>query len=951
MNTIAVSALNGVDKHANLNSFRSNSAIGAAPTIAPPPSQPKASNMSKTLPIVSSAVALASLGVAAYSIVKNPRNMKNIERRLETISADISENRNAQRTLTTAINDVKTSITTVKTEAERGVTELRGHIDGQVSAVRDEINGVRGQVKEGINSVRDEMGEVRGIASRVSTHFQFPVKNVEINGERYNLATVMHGYGKEEAALSKQLQTESARRILGAVKPIELPENAMIRVPTAEFTGFAKTGGLAIVPKEVVANFGAVINNKQKVELIVDTPMYLGQVENSKFFELIRRADGKFDYVSKQGGKEQVMTTVTKIDEMEVPIHRYSEVVKEKVGVYITDEMRAPVDYADTILQFDDETAKIIRDKMAAGEKYETSLIVFTPPKNPGEAPKAEAKFRTVFYKNDKFKMDGPVQEGKIKNIYNDQATQSGETERFTYFGKFFYEHLVGNHESSTKKLKADWIIGNDWHTGPLTAMVRLLTPAKKAMGEIEPAMADKLQNTPITTLMHNFKLQGSVYHSQPTLMNVMFGEHAAKIAENAYMPKGADLPGHLMNGMFSGNAVNPQTMAMAYADDIVWVSRGNAREATTIMEKGGTNYPLASMRARTWQYSDPKKLDEIAMANGIHPEEISKFPTGKGITNGCDRVNNVLSTARARKLEETLGLKSGSLMSDEQAVLDPFKAHQHNKAVILKERVIPDIELARTTNGAQNPMKIKDFEHTDLTGVDENTVVYGMAGRIVDQKGIDNWVAGIRERYARGHYDKKNPPVYYLQGIGDEVYINDFMATKAWVRTFDPKAADRMVCAGLFSEPGRYDACKLFSDFSNMSSWDEPCGLVHKEIGYMSGAISIDNIVGGLTDGLKPFVRGGSAEQNMGANAIFVKFMDKDTHAIGEALEHNGKAWADAFETAEEWFADKASFAKGIESSYKSRHDWLRGKIQEYIELGKRHGVIKDSVDSSYTL
>ena len=118
-----------------------------------------------------------------------------------------------------------------------------------------------------------------------------------------------------------------------------------------------------------------------------------------------------------------------------------------------------------------------------------------------------------------------------------------------------------------------------------------------------------------------------------------------------------------------------------------------------------------------------------------------------------------------------------------------------------------------------------------------------------------------------------------------------------------------------------------------------------------MSGAISIDNLVGGLADGLKGYVRGGSAEQNKGANAIFVKFMDKDTHNIKDALEHNGKAWADAFETAEEWFHNKDSFAQGIESSYKSRHDWLRGKVQEYVEIGKRHGVIADSVDSKYTL
>lgn len=943
MNTLAVSSLGGVDKHTNLNSFRSATNIpkqNGTQTAPPMPTTKDTHGYSKTLPIVSSAVALASLGVATFAVLRNPKNMKNIERKLETISTDLTENKKTQEALSTVVNDIKTSVNGVKNDTERRIGELRGHIDGQINDVKGQVGQFRGQIDE-----------VRGIASQATNAFKFPTKSVEINGEHYTLATVMHGYGKEEGNLTKQLQTESARRILGAVNPAELPEDAMIRIPTAEFTGFAKTGGLAIVPRELAANLGAVINNKQKAEIIVDTPMYLGQVENTKFFNLIRRADGKYDYISKQNGKEQVMATVTKIDEMEVPIHTYSDVVKEKVGVYLTDEMRAPVDYADTIEQFDKETAKLIKESLESGKKYETPLVIFTPAAKAGESPKAEVKFKTVLYKNDKFRMDGPVQDGKIKNIYNDQATQAGETERFTYFGKFFYENLVSNHESSSKKLKADWVIGNDWHTGPISAMMRLLTPAKKAMGEIDPATADKLQNTPVTTLMHNFKLQGSVDHSQAKLLNIMYGEHAAKIAENAYMPKDAGLPGHLMNGMFSGRSFNPQTMAMTYADDIVFVSRGNFAEASGISEKGGTNFALASMRGRTHQYANREHLDNIAMANGIRPERIAQQGTAKGITNGCDRVNNVLNTQRARKLEETLGLKPESLIADEQAILNPYKAHQHNKGVILRDRVIPDIELARKTDGAQNPMKIKDFAHTDLTGVDENTVIYGMAGRIVDQKGIDNWVAGIKERYVRGNYDKENPPVYYLQGIGDEKFINDFMAVKEWLRGVDPKASDRMVCAGLFSEPGRYDACKLFSDFSNMSSWDEPCGLVHKEIGYMSGAISIDNIVGGLTDGLKGYVRGAGTEQNKGANAIFVKFMDKDTHNINEALDHNGKSWADAFETAEEWFRDKASFADGIESSYKSRHDWLRGKIQEYVELGKRHGVIKDNVDSHYTL
>ena len=951
MNNLSVTALNNRIGNTTFKTFKSTQNNATAPT----PEKPKdARSLSNTLPIVSSAVAMASLGVAAYAVARNPKNLKNIEKKLETISENIAENKRANDVLSNAVGEVKNSVAGIKNDTERQFGEIKGYVHEQMGQMHSKIGEVKGQVGEvkgEVGEVRGQVGEVKNIASQAANAIKFPTKNVEVNGSHYQLATVMHGYGQEDAALTKTLQTESARRILGAVKPNALPDDAMIRIPTAEFTGFAKTGGLAIVPRELAANLGAVINNKQKAEIIVDTPMYLGQVENTKFFNLVRRADGKFDYVSKQNGKEQLMATVTKIDEMEVPIHTYGDVVKEKVGVYLTDEMRAPVDYADTIEQFDKETAKVIKEKLAAGEKYETPLVVFTPAAKAGETPKAEVKFKTVLYKNDKFKMDGPVQEGKIKNIYNDQATQAGETERFIYFGKFFYENLISNHESSTKKMKADWIIGNDWHTGPISAMVRLLTPAKKAMGEIDPATADKLQNTPITTLMHNFKLQGTVGHSQAKLLNVMYGEHAAKIAENAYMPKDAGLPGHLMNGMFSGNNLNPQTMAMTYADDIVFVSRGNFAEASGISEKGGTNFALASMRGRTHQYAQRENLDNIAMANGIRPEQISQHATAKGITNGCDRVNNVLNAQRARKLEETLGLKAESLIADEKAIANPYEAHQHNKAVILRDRVIPDIEIARKTNGAENPMKIKDFAHTDLTGVDENTVVYGMAGRIVDQKGIDNWVAGIKERYVRGNYDKQNPPVYYLQGIGDEKFINDFMNVKNWLRGVDPKASDRMVCAGLFSEPGRYDACKLMSDFSNMSSWDEPCGLVHKEIGYMSGAISIDNVVGGLTDGLKSYVKGGNAEQNKGANAIFVKFMDKDTHNINEALDHNGKAWADAFETAEEWFRNKDSFADGIKNSYLSRHDWLRGKVQEYVELGKRHGVIADSVDSHYTL
>ena len=231
--------------------------------------------------------------------------------------------------------------------------------------------------------------------------------------------------------------------------------------------------------------------------------------------------------------------------------------------------------------------------------------------------------------------------------------------------------------------------------------------------------------------------------------------------------------------------------------------------------------------------------------------------------------------------------------------------------------------------------MKLFDIENTDLTGVNENTMIIGMAGRIVDQKGIDIESEGILEYYKSGNFDAENPPVFYIQGKGDMKYLNRFWEVKKEVAQINKKAADRMIFCNLFSEAGRYDACKMFSDFSSMPSWDEPCGLVHKEIAYASGAIPIVNKVGGLRDGL--FEYGSNGE-----NAIFVNFMDKDNNPIEKALPYNGKSFAKGLVAAQNWYRDQARFEKGIEASYNGHYDWLGGKIQQYVEILQGRGVIK---------
>ena len=244
-------------------------------------------------------------------------------------------------------------------------------------------------------------------------------------------------------------------------------------------------------------------------------------------------------------------------------------------------------------------------------------------------------------------------------------------------------------------------------------------------------------------------------------------------------------------------------------------------------------------------------------------------------------------------------------------------ETHNHNKEVYLN-KVINEIEMART--GKNNPMNIELAEMTNLKGVTKDTPVFSTAGRIVDQKGLDIYAESIEEILEKYH-DLDNLPVFYAQGVGDKVYIEQLLNVKRRIaQKYGQKAADRIVFARLFSEPGRYDGCKLMSDFTIMSSWFEPCGLVHKEIAAFSGAIPIVNKVGGLTDGLSD-----------GINAIFANFKPKFDN-FQDALQYNRIEFAKAIERAMNLFKNKEEFNKVLKNSYMTDHSWLKenGPMEE---------------------
>lgn len=922
------------------------SAQNEQPAKETPESKAKSNKKIQYISFATAAAAIGISGIIAYRqgkfakvLKEQTKSAQEMIKELKTsVAKELSEQINSQ---TDTINETlaKTVEKEVKAVEETLSKTISANDTKQTEALKDLGKWQDGQI-DGLKKDLSERIDHLVTTAKSTGAEEIILQPVNVNGLPMELAGVMHGYGKYTEKLEKELQTEATKRIFGLVdrSGIIPKDDVMIRVPTSEFSGFTSTGGMSVVPKEVIANLGALVNNKQKIRLTVDTPLYLGQVQDKVYYSIVKNKNGKYNYISSDNKK--VMAELEKLDSKLIPIYTDKGKIKEDVEIYIARNLEQEVDLNLLKERFSKDFLAVINEKLKHEEPFENDILkisydtVKVPDINdPNKKiekkyPISKIKYDAIFYKNDKFRMDGPVVSDSAKTIYNNLTHAAGETERNIYFDKYFYEYLLSGAETSNENLRADLIIGNDWQTGGISAMVRLLTLAKKYFG-LDPQVANKIYNTPIVTIIHNAGLSGEVWHSQAKLLNILFDEHSAKIVQNAYMPKNTDLPPELLNGLFYGNKLNPQTMASVYSDTLIPVSVGNGAEMATHSGFGGANHQIFRMRGRYHEFADIQHIKYIARMNGID-DTLAKENniTYRPITNGSDKINNTFKNNK--KLEEAVGLKPDSLKIY-HAGDNILEWHNHNKEAYLN-KVIEEVKLAR--EGVRNVMNIELPEMTNLDGVTKDTMVVSTAGRIADQKGLDIFAEAIDEFISR--HPNEDLPVFYAQGVGDQVYIDALMNVKRRIaQKWGEKAAERIVFARVFSEPGLYDGCKLMSDFISMSCWYEPCGLVHKQIANYSGAIPIVNKVGGLTDGLQD-----------GVNAIFANFKNKYDN-YQDALDYNRKEFANALDRAWDWFKDKDRLAKGFESSLKTDHSWLAkdGPIEKYAKVFVDLKVLKPEV------
>jgi glycogen synthase len=928
---------------------------------------------SKTISYVSGAIALAALGfgIAEHKNIKNSLNRVKNELGLE-LNKFTTEAAAKQKELSNKITeDVTASAEKSKKDIKTEFTNLEKKINTSLEEAR-------------LNS------KIEIINPSKAQICDFPTRTVNVNNFGIALSSVIKPIEEPNVRrnFEQELRSESTKRIFGLIPKTKTPvESPMLRMVSVELKPFTSVGGLAVVPKDLTEELPKVLNRKDDATFVLDTIMHTGRVgvENGQevSWKLVEdKANKTFEYCKFKDGVKVKKDSlfVNKLDELDVPIVGQKDPEHVRIFRAELDGKKLPFENVEHL--FDKETLGEIdkgittlseEDKNAGIPAFETNnyKIIITPDDKKLFIPKLHYNL----WDNKRFALDTPLDRGA--QMYSETNISSGLTERYILFNKYIYEHMVNMEDHYADRaikdkagnvlLKTDGFILNDWHTGPLAAMVRLNTVGKKYYGKIEKDTADKIKNLPIESIMNNAKYGGETWHDQGRFLNIMFDEPAAEIVENSYAPNlssiGKGIPGNLLSPLMNDKAISPMNMLLQYSDVIAPVSKTYTNEIARNEFFSGSYKDIYQIRLKEDAIKDPegykKAITGVAYKNdvnmdGVTDEAILK-PTLRGRNNGLNKADNILTKEEIKEHKglddkEFTDYKFNELLpyQDFKTPEEAYNWKMHNKKIAIKYYV-DSINAAKTHNSKDGKLNAWLGDVTDLTGVTEKTPVFATAGRIDPQKGYKLFLNSIVEYVTKYHRQGEEFPVFHIQGgpINDEYslsVIKDIADTKEMLTKLGYKeAADRIV----FLDRGdafKYTISKLVTDHPIMSSIFEPCGLTHKEFMNKSGGVSVGNNTGGILADLEDGKDIYAVEYEPNPTGEATLPDGRKVPNTPEIYEKNIENFAKGIHRAYDDFRDPKSFAQKVLKSIQDDFTWTRenGTAFEYINDLEDIGALK---------
>ena len=709
------------------NSFRAAEAEEkkADAPVTSPANPEKKTNISQ---LVTAAVAVAALGVSAYTL-KGRGNSQTIKE-TKKIAEEAKE-------------EAKKATEEAAKKAEEKVNELKGTVDDLTTTVSN--NEATRAEKQQWNE-----GYLDGLNKKVETLEHGPV-TIQATQTRFlrdidGFHLIKNPETLKEDVINK-IKGAADKFIYGGTVIPALSAGAVVWLPTAE-TLPEKEGGLGEVPVQMARNMSE--------ELGIENYLVRPLMEVPGKSTLIEK-NGKYKY--------------------------WYAKMKNPKGI----DVNKIVDF----------NVNVVRN----GQQETHNVEVFT---GVDEQGCNRIMFRCPAY----FQAEG---------LYKNTTTAS-EQERYNFFSKLVYEFakLKSDPKSHTsyriydekafKAVKApDTMVLNDWHTGPIAALMRLMAPAEASDGALDGKVAETFENMNLLYLAHNLEYQGWGKEYSSDMLNTLFDKYAYEIYEYAqtgftetYEDENnikREVPIYsLKSALVTDGTVNMANMAMAYATTIKPVSPTYASEIATETERGKALTHIAHERLFPQQkkYGNQivqtkktmhgqsngwdKSVNEFSEKNisGFAKEKLNEDKYGifkynidniKGLTLEQQKdVNKIMQEEINQRTFENISLKLLQLgipqvteiinkftaeglfnlrsfepVTSDMPIDEIMKNRRHNKHQYFD--TISEMIKFNKENNNNKLFPFNVYEYTDLSDITHDNLdqipIFNMGVRFVSQKGV----------------------------------------------------------------------------------------------------------------------------------------------------------------------------------------------------------------------
>lgn len=747
-----------------------------AQTATPVSPQPQSNDSktdltsAKTVAYVSSAVAIASLGLSAVTIMRGRGSNSNLSKAASNAGSEIEE-------------EVSKRMNTLLTPLKEQIANLQAKADLE-SKFNDRFTGIENWNRALENSIREKAGwydscfkdmgqklkETGDFATGWLKALEERINGIHIpssaNAMDRNIAIVDNlpllqniGSSSKRIMLPKRAADEireiSRTMIYKGTEIPKLERNSTVYSLTAESIP-EKEGGLGEVPVQIAKNLTKELGiSNFLVRPINEIPGVSSIVEK----------DGKWHYKFKD-----MEMDVDKIAEYDINVFRNGKSQKEKIEVFY------------------------------------------------GIDPKFGFK-RLMFKNNDYF---------GAKGLYTDSQIAS-EKERYAFFPKAVYEftklkldpnsltsYKIFNEKIYNEIPAPDALLLNDWHAAAMPGLTKLLSTAEAANGELSPAAAKKLRNMNNLELIHNLDYQGDDYAHSADILNTLYGKYAYDIYTTAQT--GLDLPNlqnvHVIDGVLNlanisaslANRLKPvsPTYGIEIATDPVrsralnHIMNVRLREGTMYGESNGWDRSvneLSSMNIindinnnlNSDKFTILKKgIDSLDLTSEQRASIKSRFYDSKENREIKFKYNNAaellkslrgLGIAKLNKFlndmdkEGVTTFRTFTPMTHADDIESIMQAKRKNKAEFLRYLHAMN-EYNKTHKGFFNLAEegVTDLSHIDMDNLDDQIVI-DCGTRFVSQKGI-NILEGVMRQILKEwpeRYPGKPKPIFPIGGADGE--------------------------------------------------------------------------------------------------------------------------------------------------------------------------------------